>query len=254
MRRILGGLVPLAMSGAVLFAAAPAATAAGVHPAAATCPSYGPGGCTGQESVYVTYNSNGTVTIHIVASGFKPGEQVNLSITVPNRGIGAFTAGGPSAASVSGASIYNGSISGTVQLPAGIPAGTHTITAVGSQSGVVASSTITLSHATGAVQPCTASISTAHASGVVLDAAFLSASCKTAAPAASAGGVPASGTPASGAPASAAPASSVSQAQASALPFTGFNAATWASIGAITVAAGGALVLVSRRRRSNAWK
>lgn len=243
MRRAMSGLVPLAMAGAALFIAVPtasAATPAAVHPAA-TCPAYSGGSCTGNISVTITYNPNGTITIHVVASGFKPGEQVNFSITVPSRNVGSFMADS------------TGGVHANILLPAGYKPGEHSVTGLGTESGVIASTSFTLTSTSGNVKPCTASISSAHTQGVVLAAAYLSASCKSAVPAVlpgSAGGNPSSGAGNAAAVAGTASASS----SASQLPFTGFNAATVAASGAILVGAGGAVVLSTRRRRRNAWQ
>lgn len=251
MRRLIRGLLLVAMAGATFFAAAPAATAAPSHPFASGCPTYGPGGCTGHfVSITVTQNPNGTYTLHIIVTGFETGERVNITVTLPSRSVGSFIAHAPSTASTN-ASPYTGEVSGTIVLPAGYPAGQHQMIAVGTVSGVVASTTFTLSSPSGAIRPCTASASSAHASGVVLDAVYLAAQCKTAIPAGSPGLPQAGGS--GGLPqqpvASAAP-----QARASQLPFTGFNASTFAAGGAILVGGGGAMVLASRRRRRNAWR
>ena len=247
MRRVIGGLVPLTMAGAALFVAAPGASAAtpaaAIHQAAPSCPPapYGPGSAS-PMSVTVTYNSNGTITLHISASCFKPGEQVNISVTVPSRNVGAFIADS------------TGSIAGSIVLPAGYKTGSHSISGLGAQSGAVASASFTLTSTSGNIKPCTVSESNVQSSGIVLAAAYLSASCKSASPAAAAalpgtaGGPPASGGSINGV-GTASSASSASQ-----LPFTGFNAGTVAASGAILVGAGGALVLVSRRRRRNAWQ
>lgn len=221
MRRILIGLLPLAMAAAALFAAVPAANAAVGLPAT-SCPTYGPGPCTATITVTVTYNGD-IVTLHVSGGQFKPGEQVDITVSVPSRNVGALTANNL------------GDISGAIVLPAGYSAGTHGLDALGTISGIVGSASFTLTEASGTLTPCTTSFSTANSSAVVLAAAYLSAACKTAAPAA----VP---------PAVATPHS------ASQLPFTGFNAATAAASGAILIGAGGALVLMSRRRRRAAWK
>lgn len=252
MRRLIRGLLPVAMAGAALFAAAPAATAAPTHPAAVGCPTYGPGGCTGHVTITVTQNPNGTVTLHIVVTGFKPGEVVDITVTLPDRSVGSFTATGPGQSiAATNASPYDGSASGTIVLPAGYPAGQHELIATGTVSGVVATTTFTLGSSSGAIRPCTTSASSAHASGVVLVAAYLAAQCKTAIPAGSPGLPQAGG---SGGLAQQPVAAAAPQSPASQLPFTGFNASTFAAGGAIMVGGGGTMVLASRRRRRNAWR
>lgn len=236
MRRILSALLPLAMGVAALFAAAPAATAASVHPASANpnCPTYGPGPCVGTVSVTVTDNSNGTITIHIVASGFAPGENVNITVTAPPESLGDFTASS------------SGTYSGSLVLPAGLGAGQHQLHLLGTRSGTVASAPFTLNRASGPEHPCTASASSTHTSGVVLAAAYLSATCiSNQAP----GATP--GLPSAAAPAAVGTATPQAGSQ---LPFTGFNAATFAAIGALAIGGGGALVLAARRRRRPSWK
>lgn len=256
MRRVLTGVLPFAMAVGALFATAPAASAAppaaSVHPASASCPSYGPGSCKGTITITVTRNGHTTtVQVDFTATGFTCHEQVTVTVSPPGVVVGSFTATcppGSHAASVSNSasSPYTGSVAGQITLPAGLKPGEHSITALGTQSGVVASTSFMLTSGTGSIRPCTASASNVRPSGIVLDAAYLSAQCKTALPAA-AGGPPSSGSQ-SGA------ITTAPKANASQLPFTGFNAATAAAAGAILVGAGGALVLSSRRRRRSAWE
>lgn len=254
MRRVLGGILPLAMAGGALFAMAPtasAAPAAKALPQAASCPSYGPGSCTGKVTVTVQTPNGHIITITISANGYLCGERVNVTLSNPNHNIATFTAKCPqgSAAAVNSTpSPYPGGFSGSIVLPNGYAAGPHTLTALGSQSGVIATTTVNLPTSSGYVQPCTASISSSHTTGVVLAAAYLSAQCKTALPAT------AGGPPSSGSNNAIASVGTASPQRASQLPFTGFNAATAAASGAILVGAGGALVMVSRRRRRSAWQ
>lgn len=280
MRRVLTGLLPTAMAVGLFFAAAPAANAApvaAVHPASAnTCPGYGSGSCTG---TITTSNpgitASGTYTVYYSASGYICGETVTVTITNNHTGKSWTVSrtvshcGSSHNASVSGPSPYTGVASSTITLPGGLPAGSYTLTALGSQSGVTSSTSLTLAQGTTAPQVCkTTSASTAHTSGIVLAAAYLSTSCKTALPA-TAGGPPSSGSNGNAAVGNAAPTASGSNGNAavgnaaigtaaaqgaSQLPFTGFNAATFAAVGAIAIGAGGSLVLISRRRRRSAWQ
>lgn len=226
MRRVLALLfVPLlCLGGIATFAAAPAIAA----PAAAC--SYGPCGGTGTISITITISPNGIVTITIHGAGYKPGEVVDFTVHSASYSVGS-TVASPT-----------GTISATVTLPAGIPAGSHELVALGTVSGVTSTTPFTLSAPTGGLNPCTTSAST-HSSGYVLAAAYQTAACLSQ-------NAPAAASPSAvgnTAGAAAAPQSS------SQLPFTGANAATGIAVAAIALMAGGLLVLVSRRRRRNVW-
>lgn len=217
MRRILSGFLPLLLVGAVFFALAGPAKAAGFSTAC-----YGPSCTTATLSVTVVYNSNGTITLRANGSNFAPDETVDFWISNPTRSVGSFPAG------------PLGTVTASIQLPGGVPPGNHTLVAVGVSSGKVASAPFTTKVSSGVVQPCTAAA--VHSSGVVLAAFVMTACLSNQAP-----------------PPAVARALGKSQGS-SALPFTGADSAALAGVGAAAIGAGGLLVLSSRRRRAQRWQ
>lgn len=228
MRRVLALLfVPLlCLGGIATFAAAPA-----MATPAATC-AYGPCGGTGTISITIHIGPDGIVTITINGSGFKPGEIVDFTVHSASYSVGSTVASS------------SGTISSSVTLPAGIPAGNHELIALGTVSGVTSTTPFTLSAPTGGLNPCTTSAST-HSSGFVLAAAYQTTACLSQ-------NTPAAANPSAvGNPSAGANPAAASQGS-SQLPFTGANAATGVAIAAMALLAGGLLVLVSRRRRRSA--
>lgn len=226
MRRVLALLfVPLlGLAGIATFTAAPA-----LATPAAAC-SYGPCGGIGVTSIVVSIGPNGIVTLTINGRGFQPGEVVDFTVHSASYSVGSTVASS------------TGTISASVTLPAGIPAGTHELVALGTVSGVTSTTPFTLTAPTGGLNPCTTSAST-HNSGYVLAAAYQTTACLS------------QNAPAAGSPSAAGNMSGAAAAPqgSSELPFTGANAATGVAVAAIALMAGGILVLVSRRRRRNAW-
>lgn len=241
--RALRALAGTALVGTLTFGASISAPAALAAPAAESCPGYGPGGCTGSGSAQESDQPDGTTELQGHAEGYQPGERVDGEVHSTAVSVGSWIAD------------QVGAVSFTIVLPAGLAAGNHTLTLLGTVSGVSTVIPFTLPHATAGVTPCAASYSTG--SRVVLAAAYIPAACISAAPP---GQLPSGGQYPSGGQLPAAPGAAAvsgsapaSGAPASQLPFTGFNAATAASLGAMAVLAGGLLVLTSRRRRRSAW-
>ena len=189
---------------------------------------YGPCGPTGvMVVVSVTQQPNGVTEIDISISAFGHDETVDIYVHSVSYSVGSTVTNSSGQASL------------TITLPAGLAPGTHTLTAVGTRTGTTASTTFTLSRTTAGLQPCTAGVSSA--SGGVVLAACLN-QVPAASPPAAAGTPQAAGTP------KAAP------APQSSLPFTGTDARLTAGVAAVLVAAGGMLVLASRKRQRGSWR
>ncbi len=114
-------------------------------PTAANAAGYVP---TSNVSVSGTVVAGGTVTVRFAAGSFTPGETVNVSVT----GAGAVTLGALPTTTVS--ATYRADASGAtnvrVTLPAGA-SGTYSLTATGATSGNVATASLTVAPADGAV-------------------------------------------------------------------------------------------------------
>jgi hypothetical protein len=218
MRRVFLGLWSvLLVAGLCLVGSVPASAAA--LPQSCT---YGPCGPTGvMVVVSVTQQPNGVTQIDVSISAFGHDETVDFYVHSVSYSVGSTVTNSSGQASLA------------ITLPAGLAAGTHTLTAVGTRTGTTATTTFTLARATAGLQPCTAGLSSA-AGDVVL------AACLNQVPAA--------------APPAAAGAPQAAHAPQSSLPFTGTDARLTAGVAAVLVASGGVLVLASRKRRRGAWR
>jgi hypothetical protein len=124
------GLVAI-LSLAFMAGPAGAASAAVIH-------GYGPGGGTARATVTVSIDfATGVITITIIGSQFAGGEKVILVVFSTGTNVGSTTTDA------------SGNFTDTVALPAGLPAGTHTLVATGQTSGDTASTSFVLSQASG---------------------------------------------------------------------------------------------------------
>ena len=218
MRRILTGLL-LVLAVGLLFSAGSASAAS--YSQACT---YGPCGGTGTLTVTsVTQTPQGITTLKVTGSAFQPGETVDFYLG--NSSVGDVNANA------------TGAFSTTIVLPGGFKAGTYTLRAIGTKSGITATSnSFTLAGPTAGEQPCTASATTGGAAIVLAAAVHTTACLNTQVP---------SVNTATGAP---------STKASNGLPFTGTDAVAIAMVGAVALGLGGVLVMTSRQRKANAFK
>lgn len=243
-----------------------ALVAAGVTvPFAAEAFAYGPNGHAATVTVTVGDHPGGVIDVTVSGGPFQCGETVDVYITNPSEEIGSITV---TCASTTAAvrsegemlpmstSTATGSIDSTLQLPAGVPAGLHALTAVGTSSGDTGSTSFTTNETSQGTPTCAAAHTSSAGAGIVLAAAVETTSCVSqlppaAVPPVASGGAPSAGVPVvSGAPklSAGAPAQTPSS-----LPFTGADIAATAAAGAGAVLVGGLLVTASRRRRQQRW-
>ena len=95
-----------------------------------TAYAYGP--TTPTLTLTLTIGSGNVDTVNVVLSGFTPGELVNVQVFSTPQELGTITANSA------------GAVSQTFTLPAGLPAGLHTVVATGETSGLTASAQFTL--------------------------------------------------------------------------------------------------------------
>lgn len=112
-----------------------------------TAYAYGP--TTPSITITVTIGSGNVDTVTVDVSGFTPGEIINVQVFSTPQELGTMTANSAGAASQ------------TFTLPAGLPAGVHTVVATGETSGLTASAQFTLTSPSAA--PASATTTTAPA-------------------------------------------------------------------------------------------
>ena len=112
-----------------------------------TAYAYGP--TTATITITVTIGSGNVDSVDVVVSGFAPGEVVNVQVFSTPQELGTITANSA------------GAVNQTFALPAGLPAGLHTVVATGETSGLTASAQFTLTSPSAA--PVSATTTTAPA-------------------------------------------------------------------------------------------
>lgn len=163
---------------------------------------YGPTAAAATITVTVSVNgATGVVTVTITGNGFGASQTITLTLYSTPESLGTVQTNA------------SGAFSNTVTLPAGVPAGTHTIVATDQQSGQTASASFTLAQASGPF-----------------------------------GAAAPSAGPTQAGPSGPAPAAPTAR-----LPITGVDVAVLTGMGAVAIALGGFLVLSARRRRSGNW-